>query len=174
MNVIRLTKESKEDISMPKPIESRVHTTVPRSAKSQELIDRIESARKEREERRKTLSSAKNVHDMRMEVHKAIAKHEFSRCSLDGSDYEILSSAALNDGIGCHLAKSGNLYTVIAYSGNSLKIIKEYSSLKSEKIQGRLSETSKEGIQRYLIRIGNSKFVADLINNELNFVMDLC
>ena len=55
-----------------------------------------------------------------------------------------------------------------------MSIIKTYEELRSHRIQARISESSENGTQRYLIRIGLSKILVDLIDNDIKYVMDLC
>ena len=95
------------------------------------------------------------------------------KCLLNGNTYDVVSSVALGDNIGCHLAKDSSGYLVLGYYGNNLNIIKQYKMLKSEKIQARLSEKTADGSLRYIIRIGMAKFIADVKDNCINYVMDL-
>ena len=95
------------------------------------------------------------------------------KCLLDGNTYDVVSSVALGDNIGCHLAKDSEGYVVLGYFENKLNIIKHYKVLKSEKIQARLSEKLSDGKMRYIIRIGLAKFIADVQDNCISYVMDL-
>ena len=95
------------------------------------------------------------------------------KCLLDGKTYDVVSSVALGNNIGCHLAKDDEGYVVLQYYENKLSIIKQYKSLKSETIQARLSEKNPDGSMRYIIRIGMAKFIADVQGNCINYVMDL-
>ena len=95
------------------------------------------------------------------------------KCIMDGKTYNVLSSIALVKGIGCHLAKSDDGYSVLSYSGNNVSLLKTYPAVSSSKIQARLSEKLGNGEYRFIIRIGNVKFIAELKNRCINYVMDL-
>lgn len=96
------------------------------------------------------------------------------KCIFEGINYDIISSAVLKDDIGCHLAKSNNGYAIFGYNGDTIKILKEFKSLKSEKIFARLSETLSDGTSRYLIKVGLNKLVVDIKGDDVKYVMDLC
>ena len=95
------------------------------------------------------------------------------KCIMGGKTYNVLSSIALVKGIGIHLAKSDDGYSVLSYAGNNVSLMKTYSAVSSFKIQARLSEKLGNGEYRFIIRIGNVKFVAELRNRRINYVMDL-
>lgn len=97
-----------------------------------------------------------------------------TKCLLDGESFVVVSSVSLADNIGCYLAKNENGYAVVGYVADALTKIKEYSELKSEKIQARLSEKLANGTQRFLIRIGVNKFIVDVSGDQVCYVMDLC
>lgn len=96
------------------------------------------------------------------------------KCIFEGVNYDILSSAALTSEIGCHLAKSSNGYSVFTYKGDDLSIIKQFASVKSEKIYARLSEKLDNGALRFIIKVGTNKFIVDVANDNARYVMDLC
>ncbi len=96
------------------------------------------------------------------------------KCLLDGESFSVVSAVTFSDNKGCYLAKNENGYVIISYIENTLAKIKEYSELKSEKIQARLSEKLEDGTQRFLIRIGLNKFIVDVLDDQIRYVMDLC
>ena len=93
---------------------------------------------------------------------------------MEGESFVVVSSTVLVENKGCYLVKNEKGYAVIGYIGDSLTKIKEYTELKSEKIQSRLSEKLSDGTQRFLIRIGINKFIVDVDSNNIRYVMDLC
>ncbi|MBE7703099.1 MAG: hypothetical protein E7Z89_03500 [Cyanobacteria bacterium SIG28] len=91
-----------------------------------------------------------------------------------GETYVVVSSVEIDRRKGCHLAKGENGYVVLSYVNKKITVIKKYDALKSEKIQARLSEKISDETSRYLIRIGLNKFVIDVTEDEIKYVMDLC
>ena len=85
-----------------------------------------------------------------------------------------MSTTKFDENKGCHLAKKQIGYAVLAYCGDKITKIKYYSEVKSEKIHSRLSETLEDGTLRYLIRIGMSKFIVDVSETDIKYVMELC
>ena len=63
---------------------------------------------------------------------------------------------------------------VIGFVGDKLIELKQYQILKSEKIQSRMSEKLADGTLRYIVRIGLQKFIVDVVDDDIKYVMDLC
>ena len=95
-------------------------------------------------------------------------------CTFNNETYNILSSVNFNENTGCHLAKNKNGYTVFGFIGDKILKIKQYTILKSEKIQARISEKLDDGGARYIVRIGVHKFVVNVYKDKIEYVMDLC
>jgi hypothetical protein len=95
-------------------------------------------------------------------------------CTFEGEVMEIVSSTELEPNIGCYLAKRNKGYFVLGYIKDQLVKLKYYEELKSEKIQVRKSDKLSNESSRYIIRIGLSKFVIELKDNNIEYVMDLC
>ena len=134
-----------------------------RKMPSEDVLKKINLAREERKA---------NIRPK--EVAKKSEKIIPTKCLLGDKAFSVVSSVELKNNIGCYLAKNDNGYVVISYVGEKISKIKEYPTLKSEKIQARLSETLSSGTQRFLIRIGINKFVVDVIDDSVQYVMDLC
>ncbi len=64
-------------------------------------------------------------------------------------------------------------YTVLGFIGNKFIKIKEFETLKSERIASRLSEKLSEGVSRYIIRIGLNKFIVNVTNDNIEYLMAL-
>lgn len=92
---------------------------------------------------------------------------------LGSESYTVLSSTAFDSHKGCHLAKNSNGYTVLAYIDEKFWKIKDFESLKSEKIQSRLSDKSADGSCKYILRIGTVKFIVRTNGNNIEYLMDL-
>ena len=96
-----------------------------------------------------------------------------AKCHMDGRMYDIISSVKFTEKAGCYLVKDDDGYIVLSYYRNKVSLLKKYKLLKSEKIQARLSEKLNNNVLRYIVRIGNNKFMADFDGSCINFVMDL-
>ena len=75
--------------------------------------------------------------------------------------------------MGCHLAKGEEGYVVLGYIGDKIFKIRQYGELKSTKIQSRLSEKLSDNHYRYIVRIGMNKFILDVCDENIEYVMDL-
>ncbi len=141
---------------MPKPVRKPV---------SEELQRKIEQTRAEREARKA---------DLALQKAKAQVTREITKCICDGKTYAVISAAAFDEGKGCYLVKNDSGYAVLGYVGDRLFELKQYATLKSEKIQARNSEKLPDGTLRYLVRIGLQKFIVDVKDSDIKYVMDLC
>ena len=63
---------------------------------------------------------------------------------------------------------------MLGYINEQLVKLKYYEELKSEKIQARKSDKLSNEASRYIVRIGLSKFVIELKDNNIKYIMDLC
>lgn len=97
-----------------------------------------------------------------------------TKCVWENKAFNVVSSVKFDEATGCHLAKNETGYIVLGFVGDKLYKVKEYSELKSEKIQARLNEKLPNGHLRYLVRIGMNKFVVDVSENDVQYVIDLC
>jgi len=142
--------------------------------KSKDLANILEKIRNERKQKKLTANNANsNRKTEPAKKNVELTPPILVKCILEGVSYDILSSVAINEKVGCHLAKSSEKYAVLAYKENELAILKEYDTLKSNKINARLSETQPDGIPRYIIRIGTNKFIVDIKDEQVRYVMDL-
>ena len=171
---VKETPKKEEQPVLEKQTNSEVKTSsdnkniAPRTTRkpiSEELQRKIEQTRAERENRKAELA---------MQKAKAQITREVSKCICDGKSYAVISSAAFDEGKGCYLVKNETGYAVLGYVGDKLIELKQYPSLKSEKIQARNSEKLPDGTLRYLVRIGLQKFIVDVKDSNIKYVMDLC
>lgn len=142
------------------------------SESAEELIKKIETSKKERIARL-AKHSEKEIAKINQNPEKA-SDVESIKCILEGETYTVVSSVILEGEKGCYLAKNENGYTILGYIGDKLVKIQHYKTLKSEKIHARLSEKLDNNTSRYLVRIGLQKFIVNVTENDINFVMDLC
>lgn len=101
-------------------------------------------------------------------------EEEVPTYTYNNKEYTILKTSVLKDDAECHLVKSSDGYSVLGYLGENIFNLKEYNELSPETLQTRLSERLPEGRERYMVRCGKHKFVLDIKENKMEFVMDLC
>ncbi len=124
--------------------------------------------------RRPEVRPAERIQEAKPVNNTSEARHQnVIKCILEGKSYTILSSVELSGNIGCHLAKNESGYTILGYVGDNLTALKHYDDLKSEKIQARVTDKPDEETLRYIIRIGLNKFMVDIKDNCIIYVMDL-
>lgn len=95
-------------------------------------------------------------------------------CSIDGVKYPVLDKADFGGDRGCCLIKDGESYWVAGFTAQKYFKIKKYDTLKTEKIQARISEKLPDGTLRYIIRLGSHKFILNVSGNSMEYVIDLC
>lgn len=93
---------------------------------------------------------------------------------VDNEIYEIVSKSNLTDKLGCYLVKNSSGYAIMGFIGEKVFKIKSYQRLKTAKLQTRVSEKLKDGTTRYIVRIGVHKFILNVKDDNMEYVMDLC
>ena len=164
--------DNKKEPFVPKDLDKfRQKTVHTRNDNPNPLSDMLKKIKSEKKEQ-----FGKNEPSKQTSVNTEVDKTDTStiKCILNGVNYDIVSTSALNNEIGCHLAKSDKNYVVLAYKGTDLSIIKEFDSVTSERMQTRISETLPDGTLRYLVKVGLNKFIVDIEDGQLKYVMDLC
>ena len=145
---------------------------VKREHKTEDLVRKIEQTRVEREARKAKIASQKV--ELKAKEVSTEKNCRVSKCILGGMSYSVVSSISFDSNKGCYLVKNDSGYAVIGYVGEKLIELKKYKTLKSEKIQSRVSETLEGGALRCLVRIGLQKFIVDVVDDDIKYVMDLC
>lgn len=147
-----------------------------KSKKSEELINKIKNMKRRNVETDREVRGAKKIDNKRVKDKSSVDEKKpiNMKCVLEGVNYNVVGSTEIVAGVGCYLAKSKKGYAVLGYNDNEIKIIKEFDTLKTDKIQARLSETMPDGTPRYLIKVGANKFIVDVIDSQIVYVMDLC
>ena len=133
---------------------------------------KIEEYKQIRETRRKNLSLKSKLNTIQDKKTKEESLTP-AKNIIDGETYTILSSVSFDSSKGCHLAKNEKGYFVYAYVGDKVLKLKEYQTLNSEKIQARMNEKLPDETFRYIIRIGQQKFIVDAKDNDIKYIMDL-
>lgn len=143
-----------------------------RTKLSDDILKKIEATKAERLKRRekalenkkqKTVVDHKKTEEQKTEI----------KCIIDGKTYNIVNTVEFSENKGCHLAKSENGYTVFGFIGDKFIKLKEFDSLKSERIASRLSEKVSDSVSRYIIRIGLEKFILNVANDNIEYLMAL-
>ena len=139
---------------------------------SDDLIKKIEATKDERALRREKILNKKASIQQNSKAEIEEAK-QLTKCILEGVSYTIVSSTNMIKNMGCHLAKGEEGYVVLGYIGDKIFKIRQYGELKSTKIQSRLSEKLSDNHYRYIVRIGMNKFILDVCDENIEYVMDL-
>lgn len=158
-----------KDLDKKRPLPKRIKD----QENSEKLISILEKFRYEKKNKKITTNIEQ---DNKKVVNKTanIQPQPLVKCILDGINYDVIASSAIDEHIGCHLVKSEKVYRVLAYKDSELSVLKEYVELKAEKLFVRLSETLDDGTPRYLVKVGSNKFIIDIIDGQVRYVMDLC
>lgn len=142
-----------------------------RSKLSESVLNKIQEKRAQRDA---SVTVKREIKEFQIVNAKEKSNVQTKICVIENESYDVLSSVSFVDNLGCHLAKNSKGYVVVGYIGDKLFQIKTYETLKSEKIQARMSEKLENGALRFIVRIGTSKFILDVEDKNIKFVMDLC
>ena len=137
------------------------------------LIEEKQAKKKEKiieNEKQNAIQENKNKPQVKEIEQNSISK----TCIVDNDIYEIVSTSNFTNNMGCYLAKGAAGYCILGFVGDQLFKIKYYEKLKSEKLQARISDKLDDGTARYIIRIGIHKFIMNVSDDNMEFVMDLC
>ena len=86
----------------------------------------------------------------------------------------MINETKFSDDKGCYLAKDGNNYKVFGYIQDRFFELKQYTDLKTERFEARIREKSDDNNMQYIVRTGVHKFILNVSNDNMEFVMDLC
>ena len=137
------------------------------------LIEEKQAKKKEKiieNEKQNAIQENKNKPQVKEIEQNSISK----TCIVDNDIYEIVSTSNFTNNMGCYLAKGAAGYCILGFVGDQLFKIKYYEKLKSEKLQARISDKLDDGTARYIIRIGIHKFIMNVSDDNMEYVMDLC
>ena len=137
------------------------------------LIEEKQAKKKEKiieNEKQNAIQENKNKPQVKEIEQNSISK----TCIVDNDIYEIVSTSNFTNNMGCYLAKGAAGYCILGFVGDQLFKIKYYEKLKSEKLQARISDKLSDGTARYIIRIGIHKFIMNVSDDNMEYVMDLC
>ncbi len=160
----------KEPQAKPAPVPKKVSNTGNSDSEADKLLSKIKTLENQRKAKMAAKQTSLTPNKTKPELQKPIP--EF--CLLDGERFEIVNASYFTDKMGCYLAKNGNGYCILGFAGDNVFKIKYYEKLDTEKLQSRISERLEDGTMRYIIRIGIHKFILNVKQNDMEFVMDLC
>lgn len=152
----------------------RTREKIPRRRRtelSEDIMKKIQQTKAARLERQKKRAERRTPAPLPKKENET--KQPEVKCIIDGETYTIISTAEFSEEKGCHLAKKDNGYAVLGFIGNKITKLKEFETLKSERIAARLSEKLPEGVSRYIIRIGLTKFILNVTNDNIEYLMAL-
>ncbi len=186
-----LNKENKEETPkkevIAKPIQKKIeekiveiHKPISNDTRSQtELSEtmkkKIQETKAERMARREQILKQRKQ-DFKVpkeEKHLAQNKQTEIKCIIDNITYTVISTANFTNDSGCYLAKTNNGYAVLGFINNKFIKLREFEKLKSERIMARLNEKLSNGTSRYIVRIGMEKFIVNLTDDNIEYVMSL-
>ena len=142
--------------------------------KAKELMKIIDNQQKERNIKKVSNVTKNSQTFAQKQKEKESDENEIKDCLVDGKQYNIISTSKLTDKMGCYLAKNGKEFAILGFIGKSIFKIKYYENLNSTRIQARINEKLDENTTQYIIRIGIHKFIVNVTDNNMEYVMDLC
>ncbi len=143
-----------------------------RTQLSDDIMKKIQETKAERIERQEKASQHRTPAPL--PKHEEETQEPEVKCIIDGETYTIISTARFSETQGCHLAKQNKGgYIVLGFVGNKLIKLKEFDTLKSERITARLSEKLPENVSRYIVRIGLTKFIVNVNKDNIEYLMAL-
>ena len=172
-----LKAETEEDLTEPViEVEDNSKSKIRSDENSEKLLKIIENQKEERINKELKTAEAKPIINTVKSVVKEeqLTSSDIQTCYLDGELFNIVSKVEFSEQIGCYLAKNENGYTVLSHVNNKIEKLKHYDSLKTENIQARVSEKIDDKTSRYIVRIGTHKFILNVSDSNLEFMLDLC
>lgn len=146
------------------------------SEEAEKLLKLIEEKQAEKQQKQEISRQQQEEVKVNVELeNKDLPKEEDIKTFIvDNEIYEIVSKSNLTDKLGCYLVKNSSGYAIMGFVGEKVFKIKSYERLKTEKLQTRVSEKLKDGTTRYIVRIGVHKFILNVKDDNMEYVMDLC
>lgn len=181
--VEKITEPKKEIIA--KPIEKKSVENAPQkpvrvmpparqikhNAHSEEEADKLMKMLEKQQQERKNRIENKTRNNI---PNKSETLSTPKTCIVGDTEYEIISSFNFKNNMGCYLAKSDNGYSVLGFNKDSVFKLKNYEKLDSNNLQSRVTEKLPDGTLRYIIKIGLNKFILNVSEDNMEYIMDLC
>ena len=146
------------------------------SEEAEKLLKLIEEKQAEKQQKQEISRQQQEEVKVNVELeNKDLPKEEdIKTFIIDNEIFEIVSKSNFTDKLGCYLVKNSSGYAIMGFIGEKVFKIKSYQRLKTEKLQTRVSEKLKDGTTRYIVRIGVHKFILNVKDDNMEYVMDLC
>ncbi len=179
-DVLESNVQPNEEPAMPVINRKRKIVKPDRNKEADKLLELIEEKQKERETQVKNIVSEPETKEKDQNIESQITNEEVIAektapvCIVDNEKYEILDTVEFTRKSGCYLAVKSGEYYVLGYIPTGSFVIKHYETLKTFKMQARVSEKLDDGSSRYIVRIGTHKFILIVNLNSIEYVMDLC
>ncbi len=143
---------------------------------AQKLLQLIEEQQKERKIKKQQAEEEKQF---KRELEQAVSKEQEEKpidkpVVYEREGAEVLKTVRCNDNTTCSLLKTSDGYVVAGTINGKQKELKRYDKLRTTNMQIRVNEKMKDGCVQYLVKIGANKFVINVTQDSMEFVMDLC
>ena len=144
------------------------------SEDAEKLLKLIEEKQAEKQQKQEVLKQQQEKVKVESEDKDLPKEEDIKTFIVDNEIFEIVSKSNFTDKLGCYLVKNSNGYAIMGFVGEKVFKIKSYERLKTEKLQTRASEKLNDGTIRYIVRIGMHKFILNVKDDNMEYVMDLC
>lgn len=144
------------------------------SEDAEKLLKLIEEKQAEKQQKQEILKQQQKKVKIESEDKDLPKEEDIKTFIVDNEIFEIVSKSNFTDKLGCYLVKNSNGYAIMGFVGEKVFKIKSYKRLKTEKLQTRASEKLNDGTIRYIVRIGVHKFILNVKDDNMEYVMDLC
>ena len=144
------------------------------SEDAEKLLKLIEEKQAEKQQKQEILKQPQEKVKVESEDKDLPKEEDIKTFIVDNEIFEIVSKSNFTDKLGCYLVKNSNGYAIMGFVGEKVFKIKSYERLKTEKLQTRVSEKLNDGTIRYIVRIGVHKFILNVKDDNMEYVMDLC
>lgn len=157
------------------PVEMKTEQKKPTHVeRSDEIIKKIQQTKEERMIRRAEALELRKQKAVVASEKSSVSNNQAKiKCIIDNITYTVISSVNFNENSGCYLAKTDNGYAVIGFINNKFIKLKDFETLRTERIMARLNEKLSDKVSRYIVRIGTEKFIVNLTDDNIEYVMSL-
>ena len=145
---------------------------------AKKLLELIEAQKTERELKKQAAEDSalfKKELEAAVEKNKKQAEKENKTpksYSYNGANAELIKTVKCTENSECKIIHTDNKYVVMGNINNKEVILKEYTDLKNSNMYVRLND--KFDKTKYLVKVGLNKFLIQITNDNMEFVMDLC
>ncbi len=136
---------------------------------TKDLLNVIEQQRKARREQKLAAENVKEPAKPQVEE----SMHPQS-ITYEGENYEILCDSKISENTGCYLAEGKHGFYIFGYTDEKITKLKYYDKIQSKRVQIRLNEKLEDGASQYIVRCGLRKFILNVKDGDMEYVMELC